>query len=82
MDELIRKDNFASPHKNEYCFRKKDHYVPSQCKVDLIANEFGYDVLSLHLYHCVLNTVEMVCNQLKTHACQLSVFMKEPGKFA
>ena len=79
---LLGKITLPVPTKTSIALEKKHHYVPSQCKVDLIANEFGYDVLSVHLYHCVLNTVEMVSNQLKTHACQLSVFMKEPGKFA
>ena len=36
-------------------------------------------MLSLPPYHCFLNPIEMICNQLKTHACQLNVFTKKPS---
>ena len=55
----------------------KDHNVQSQYKVDLIAKELGYDVLMLQ---CILNSIEMVWNQMKTQAHQLNVFTKEPAK--
>ena len=73
MDVPISKCDFTSPHTTSMPLVKKDHYVPSQFKVDIIENELGYCVLSLPLYHCVLNPVEMVCNHLRTHACQLSI---------
>ena len=69
MDAPISKGNFASRHKTSIASEKKDHYNPSQRKVDLIAKIFGYNVLRLPSYRCILNPVEMFWNQLKTHAC-------------
>ena len=51
--------------------------IPSQYKVDLIANEFGFEVLRLPPYHCVLNPIEMAWNQMKVHARKMNVFTSE-----
>ena len=54
--------------------------IPAQYKVDLIAQEFGFEVLRLPPYHCVLNPIEMVWNQFKSHARRMNVFTSEPAK--